>query len=145
MIVYAFTPNNVYSGELEVEGPGWPSNSTPVSPHPIPEGHYAVCNFGAWTYVAGDPPPYPTPEMVAQQNKNQAKQLLSDTDWTCTVDITNPEYSNPYLMNQDAFLAYRSQVRAIAVNPPTTLAQFPEKPQEVWSSQGKNTQFFALV
>jgi hypothetical protein len=71
---------------------------------------------------------------VAQQNKTNATSLLQQTDWTCTVDITNPQYSNPYLMNQDAFLAYRSTVRAIAVNPPITPAVFPIMPQEVWSS-----------
>lgn len=73
-------------------------------------------------------------QQIAAQNKATATQLLQATDWTCTVDITNPQYSNPYLMNQDAFLAFRSQVRAIAVNPPTTPAVFPTKPDEVWSS-----------
>ena len=73
-------------------------------------------------------------QQIAAQNKATATQLLQATDWTCTVDITNPQYSNPYLMNQDAFLAYRSQVRAIAVNPPTNPAVFPNKPDEVWSS-----------
>jgi hypothetical protein len=73
-------------------------------------------------------------QQIAIQNKSTATGLLQQTDWTCTVDITNPQYSNPYLMNQDAFLAYRSTVRAIAVNPPTTPAVFPTMPQEVWSS-----------
>lgn len=71
-------------------------------------------------------------QQIAAQNKATASQLLTDTDWTCTVDINNPQYSNPYLGNQDAFLQYRSQVRAIAVNPPTTPAVFPPMPQEVW-------------
>lgn len=80
-----------------------------------------------------------TPEQVAenhvaiqQNNKAAATKLLSNTDWTATVDINNPAYSNPYLGNQDAFLAYRSQVRQIAVNPPITPAVFPVAPQEVW-------------
>lgn len=71
-------------------------------------------------------------QQIAAQNKAQAEPLLQATDWTATVDISNPQYSNPYLGNQDAFLAYRSQVRAIAVNPPTTPAIFPEVPQEEW-------------
>lgn len=71
-------------------------------------------------------------QQIAAQNKETATQLLTATDWTCTVDINNPQYSNPHLGNQDAFLTYRSQVRAIAVNPPTTPAVFPEVPQEVW-------------
>ena len=73
-------------------------------------------------------------QQIAAQNKATAISLLSATDWTCTVDIGNPQYSNPYLTNQDAFLAYRSTVRNIAVNPPTTPAIFPTMPQEVWSS-----------
>lgn len=82
-----------------------------------------------------------TPEEIAQldattqqENKTNASALLSQTDWTATVDISNPQYSNPYLGNQDAFLAYRSQVRQIAVNPPITPAEFPAIPQEVWIS-----------
>lgn len=83
-----------------------------------------------WSYIDGQfVPPYVD---YAEQNKQQAEALLQATDWTATVDINNPQYSNPYLGNQDAFLAYRSQVRAIAVNPPTTPATFPEAPQEVW-------------
>ena len=73
-------------------------------------------------------------QQIAAQNKTNATTLLQQTDWTCTVDITNPQYSNPYLMNQDAFLAYRSTVRNIAVNPPTTPAVFPPMPDEVWSN-----------
>jgi hypothetical protein len=73
-------------------------------------------------------------EQIAAQNKATATSLLQATDWTCTVDITNPEYSNPYLTNQTDFLSYRSTVRAIAVNPPTTPVVFPQEPQEVWSS-----------
>lgn len=73
-------------------------------------------------------------QQIADQNKANATTLLSETDWTCTVDITNPQYSNPYLMNQSEFLTYRSLVRNIAVNPPTTPATFPTQPQAVWSS-----------
>lgn len=72
-------------------------------------------------------------QQIQAQNKAQAQALLSDTDWTCTVDINNPQYSNPYLTNQDEFLAYRSTVRAIAVNPPTTPAVFPTQPVATWS------------
>lgn len=92
--------------------------------------------FG-WELIAGEwfAPPGPTPAEIQAQNKAKASQLLSETDWTCTVDITNPQYSNPYLTNQSDFLVYRSQVRQIAVNPPTTLVtNWPTKPTEVWSS-----------
>jgi hypothetical protein len=80
-----------------------------------------------------------TPEEIAARdqqyrdnNKAQATSLLNATDWTCTVDINDPQYSNPYLGNQPAFLAYRSQVRQIAVNPPITVSEWPTPPEEVW-------------
>lgn len=90
-----------------------------------------------WTLVDGQwhEPAAPTPQEIQAMNKSTASALLQQTDWTCTVDITNPQYSNPYLTNQPDFLAYRSQVRAIAVNPPTTLVtNWPVKPTEQWSS-----------
>ena len=80
-----------------------------------------------------------TPEQIAaneeasrQSNKAQAEQLLQQTDWTATVDIADPQYSNPYLGNQPEFLAYRSQVRQIAINPPIVVDVWPTKPEEVW-------------
>lgn len=82
-----------------------------------------------------------TPEEIASRqenakksNKEQAEGLLQATDWAATVDIANPQYSNPYLMNQDAFLAYRSDVRKIAVNPPIIVDVWPTKPEEIWSN-----------
>lgn len=91
--------------------------------------------FG-WSLIDGtwNPPAAPTPEQIKSQNKETASQLLASTDWTATVDISDPKYSNPYLANQDAFLDYRSQVRGIAVNPPDTPAVFPAVPKEVWAS-----------
>jgi hypothetical protein len=80
-----------------------------------------------------------TPEEIAQReeqakqtNKTTAEQLLRNTDWTATVDINDPQYSNPYLGNQPEFLAYRSNVRKIAVNPPVTVDVWPTIPEEVW-------------
>ena len=91
--------------------------------------------FG-WSLVGGnwEPPPGPTPEEIQATNKQVATQLLSGTDWTTIPDVANPSASNPYLMNQGAFIAWRSQVRAIAVNPPTTPAVFPTQPTEQWSN-----------
>ena len=65
--------------------------------------------------------------------KNQASTLLSATDWTSIPDVANPAVSNPYLMNQAAFLSYRSQVRALAVNPVANPV-WPTVPTEQWSS-----------
>lgn len=87
-----------------------------------------------WRYVDDQfLPPLPTDH--SEENKQQAIALLQETDWTATVDISDPQYSDPYLVNQDEFLAYRSNVRKIAVNPPTTPAVFPEQPKDIWSNQ----------
>lgn len=80
-----------------------------------------------------------TPEEIAQReqaakqsNKEAASSLLQATDWTATVDISNPQYSDPHLGNQSEFLAYRSQVRKIAINPPVSVDRWPDIPVEVW-------------
>jgi hypothetical protein len=78
--------------------------------------------------------PYVVPTPTAEQNKATATSLLSETDWTSIADVADPAVSNPYLMNQSAFLAYRSQLREIAVNPTAGFITFPIKPQEQWSS-----------
>lgn len=66
------------------------------------------------------------------ENKNKAAQLLQQTDWTVMPDVADPLQSNPYLTNQAEFVAYRNQLRGIAVNP-TITAVFPTIPNEVWS------------
>jgi hypothetical protein len=60
-----------------------------------------------------------------QSNKDQAMKLLQETDWTQMPDVT--------LVNKDAFTAYRSELRAIALNPPVTVETWPTKPEEIWS------------
>ena len=72
-------------------------------------------------------------EELAQANKTQATTLLSQTDWTAIPDVADPLKSNPYLVNQAEFVAYRSTIRGIAVTP-TFDAVFPEMPLEVWSN-----------
>ena len=65
--------------------------------------------------------------------KQQASGLLYKTDWTTIADVADPAKSNPYLMNQSEFIAYRSQVRALAVNPVVNPV-FPTMPTAQWSS-----------
>ena len=72
-------------------------------------------------------------DQLAEQKKQQGKQLLSNTDWTAIPSVADPLQSNPYLTNQDAFFVYRSAVRDIVLNP-TFDAVFPEEPVEIWSS-----------
>lgn len=81
--------------------------------------------------------PEPIPPVVpptAEQNKNKAIRLLNESDWTATSTIADPQVSNPYLTNQAEFLAYRSALREIAVNPQDGFLTWPTKPNEVWSS-----------
>lgn len=71
---------------------------------------------------------------VKFQNKNKAMKLLSDTDWTSIPSVGDASQSNPYLVNQAAFLSYRSEIRFIAVNPPSTpVTSWPTTPKEQWS------------
>ena len=65
--------------------------------------------------------------------KAQATKLLYETDWTTIADVADPAKSNPYLMNQAAFTAYRSQLRQLAVYPVANPV-WPTKPTEQWSA-----------
>lgn len=65
--------------------------------------------------------------------KSQASKLLYQTDWTSIADVADPAKSNPYLMNQAEFIAYRSQIRALAVNPVANPV-WPTMPTAQWSS-----------
>jgi hypothetical protein len=128
-----FQPPEPYKPVLETPQPPYNQitqavqQTTPVKT----EGQW----YQEWTVVDLDPEQIEYNENQAkQQNKQQAEQLLQQTDWTATVDISDPVYSDPYLGNQAAFLAYRSQVRKIAVNPPVTVSEWPIKPDEVWVS-----------
>ena len=74
----------------------------------------------------------PTQEIIAKQNcKLQASKLLYETDWTSIPDVADPANS-PYLTNQAAFIAWRNQIRALAINPVVDPV-FPPKPEEMWS------------
>jgi hypothetical protein len=65
--------------------------------------------------------------------KQQASELLYETDWTTIADVADPTKSSPYLLNQAEFVAYRSAVRQLAVYPVAN-PTWPTKPTEQWSS-----------
>lgn len=140
MIIYEIRPDFVYGGSVEVPDSTTtiPSNYTFEAPPAIPEGQHAVMGPVGWMLQEGPAPQYPSAAQVAadnqQANKSQAEAILSSTDWTTIPDVANPDVSDPYLTNAADFAAYRSQVRAIAVNPPTTLVtNWPVKPEEIWA------------
>lgn len=64
--------------------------------------------------------------------KNQASKLLYETDWTSIPDVASPS-NNPYLTNQAEFLAYRQQLRQLAVNPVADPV-WPTIPTAQWSA-----------
>jgi hypothetical protein len=73
----------------------------------------------------------PTQETVAKQScKKQASELLYETDWTTIPDVADSA-NVPYLTNQAEFITWRSQIRALAINPVVDPV-FPPKPNEVW-------------
>jgi hypothetical protein len=114
-----------------------PLNPPPGFEEPIIAVQSDVAGIG-WTYVDGqfiDPyvPPAPTPEELIAKCKQTAQATLSSTDWTAIPDVADPLKSNPYLMNQAEFVAYRSTVRNYAVNPVVDPV-FPTAPTEQWSS-----------
>ena len=54
-------------------------------------------------------------EQPLEACKEKASSLLYGTDWTTIPDVANPSTSNPYLMNQAAFVAYRNQLRQLEI------------------------------
>jgi hypothetical protein len=90
------------------------------------------CVAGDYGVVAEyvSPPPYvPT----AEDNKNTAVNLLTQTDWTTIPDVADPALSNPYLTNQAEFITFRNQVRPIAINPTPGNLTWPTQPTPSWS------------
>jgi hypothetical protein len=85
---------------------------------------------GVWTQV-WEVKPLPDKE-IKTNNKNQAVQLLQQTDWTTIPDVANPEVSNPYLVNVADFVEYRNHIRHIAVYPPAEQVSWPLPVVEVW-------------
>ena len=88
---------------------------------------------GAWeqTWVVSAA----SPEEIAQReaamrqaNKEQASQLLSESDYT---DLPN---TASQIINIDEIIAYRSALRIIAVNPPITVPAWPIRPKTNWVS-----------
>ena len=120
-----------------IEYESQPSNPPPGFEDPIIAVLATAGVYVGWTYVDGQfvppVPPTPTPEELIQQCKSTATNILNSTDWTAIPDVADPLKSNPYLMNQDEFVAYRSTVRNYAVNPVVDPV-WPTQPTEQWSS-----------
>ena len=81
------------------------------------------------THIKVVPPHIPT----AEENKSTAMGYLATTDWVNQPDVTNPDI-NPHLLNHAEFITYRSQNRAIAINPTAGVLTWPIEPTPQWSS-----------
>jgi hypothetical protein len=64
---------------------------------------------------------------MCQANKNQASQLLTETDY---MDLPNTANR---ITNIAEILAYRDTLRAIAVNPPILVESWPVRPETIWN------------
>ena len=133
--VWANAEHNVI--ECEVDFDDLSEEFVPFAANPLDTSNPAskeifdACVAGTYGPVAEyvPPPPYVPTE---KDNKSNAIQLLQQTDWVNEPDVINTSL-NPHLLNQGDFLVYRSQLRAIAVNPTAGNLDWPVKPQEQWS------------
>jgi hypothetical protein len=96
-----------------------------------------VKTIGDIAYDAnGNEVPYDLTLVTAQAQKDdcksQASALLYATDWTTIPDVADSA-NTPYLTNQAEFIAWRSQIRELAVNPVVDPV-FPTQPTAQWSA-----------
>lgn len=114
------------TGWIEFSGSSQPNQIINTLPS------WGTDSMNAWASAHAIATAPPTTEQLIANCKNQAQALLSSTDWTEIPSVTNT--SNPqYLLNSDAFIAYRVQIRALAINPVAN-PTFPTLPTEQWSS-----------
>jgi hypothetical protein len=78
----------------------------------------------------------PNPPYIpnADDNKQTAIGLLQETDWATIPDVADPNLSNPYLTNQQAYFDYRNIVRGYTINPVAGNINWPIQPEPTWSN-----------
>ena len=89
---------------------------------------WAYNAMAAWTEANQPKPPAP---VTADDNQGTAVDILNSTDWATIADVGSP-VNSPYLANQDEFLAYRNEIRKIAVYPTAGDLVWATPPIEVW-------------
>jgi hypothetical protein len=87
------------------------------------------CKIG-WYYQNGKFFDYPPP--TSTENKLKAVSLLKETDWVTFPDVVDTSLT-PHLLNQDEFIEYRRQLRAISVDPIDGYINWPVIPNEKWA------------
>ena len=66
-------------------------------------------------------------------NEQTVKIALQESDWVEYPSVADTT-KNPHLINLNEWIDYRVALRAIAVNPPDQIIQFPVMPQKIWSN-----------
>jgi hypothetical protein len=94
---------------------------------------WANCCVTKWDEKNNQPTPDPLPP-TAEENKSTAIGKLYDTDWAAMPDVSDSTKSNPYLVNVQDFVTYRSTVRQIVVYPVAGDINWPTVPTAVWAS-----------
>ena len=78
--------------------------------------------FEKW--LADGNTPEPADNHWPSFNKQRASDLLAESDWTQLPDAG--------LSNAAEFKEYRAKLRVIAIDPPATLIEWPDRPRSVW-------------
>lgn len=71
-------------------------------------------------------------EITDEENKQTAIRLLQESDWAVISDVGNPKMSNPYLANQEEFIAYRNAIRQYVIYPVKGIIDWISVPIENW-------------
>ena len=87
--------------------------------------------IGKW-FDNGEFVDYAPPSNYISLVKAKVKTALEETDWTTCTDVINTSIP-PYLINQEAFILYRNQLRYFLFNPTDPLSDWPVKPVEQWN------------
>lgn len=125
--------NNIAVNDI-ICGPNYPITENMIEASINPPSDSPSAGIG-WSYInnAWVEPALPIP--TSDENKQTAIELLSKTDWTAADDVGNPQKANPYLQNQAEFIAWRSQIRAIAISPTEGYFEiFAQIPKENWAT-----------
>jgi hypothetical protein len=72
------------------------------------------------------------PVPTAEENAATAQNLINATNWAVEPDAADPAYP-PYLMNQQAYLDYRAQLRQYIAVPVAGNINWPTEPTPQWS------------
>lgn len=93
------------------------------------------CVADQWYYVNSQCeaiPHAPVPVPTAEENAATAQAKLDATNWAVEPDAADPAYP-PYLMNQQAYLDYRAQIRQYIAVPVAGNIDWPVEPTAQWS------------